>query len=126
MKKFLLVTFTFFLFGTPLFAQSVFTLNPEAEARCTELTRKMTAELRLNEFEYIKLKALNRERMAKTDELTRTYSDNLPLLEQKLQELAQVYDQKIVTFLKPDQKQLYAHYKQEMPKAQFVAAGEGY
>lgn len=126
MKKFILMAVAALISCATAFAQSNTQLTPEAEARCTELTRKMARELRLNEPEYIKLKALNRERMARTDMAMRQYSDDERLLKQQLTKIASAYEQQLITFLKPDQLQAYGNYKENANKVRFVAAGEEY
>ncbi|MCX2741134.1 hypothetical protein [Pontibacter anaerobius] len=123
MKNVLLVIAAF-LISTASFAQSPFKLSREAEERCTQITREMAQELRLNELGYIKLKELNRERMLTTQNILSNYSNDAHLLEQKLEEAAQAYDQQVTAFLNPNQLQAYANFKsQPTPKVRFVAVG---
>ncbi|AKD03904.1 hypothetical protein POKO110462_03010 [Pontibacter korlensis] len=124
MKNLLLLAAAF-LISVSAFAQSTYTLSREAEEHCTKITRAMANELRLNELGYIKLKELNRERIALTEELVRTFSNNAEMLDQKLEELAMAYDEKVTAFLNPNQLQAYANYKEHQPsQARFVAAGK--
>ncbi|OKL38417.1 hypothetical protein [Pontibacter flavimaris] len=121
MKNVLLVIAAF-LISTASFAQSPFKLSREAEERCTQITRAMAQELRLNELGYIKLKELNRERMLATQEILSNHSNDTHLLEQKLEELAASYDQNVTSFLNSNQLQAYANYKnQPAPSGRFVA-----
>ncbi|GHA78811.1 hypothetical protein [Pontibacter akesuensis] len=83
----------------------------------------MALELRLNEPGYIQLKALNRDLMAKTEEIKQKFGSDEKLMKQKLQELAQTYDHNMQSFLKPDQMQAYANFKKENTHTRFVAAG---
>lgn len=122
MKKFLLVAVAAFLFGTPAFAQtSIFDLTPEAEAKCTQITREMAIELRLNEPEYIKLKELNRDRLVKTEALLELYNSNAPALNEKMQEIEVAYEQKLASFLTPRQLNAYANYNQAAVHVKSVA-----
>lgn len=123
MKKFILVAVAAFLFGAPAFAQtSIFDIDPEVEAKCTQITRAMALELRLNEPEYIKLKGLNRERIVKTDELLETYSESAPELKEKMREVELAYEHRILSFLTPNQLHAYDNYKQAATHVNFVAA----
>ncbi|GAA4438119.1 hypothetical protein GCM10023188_33090 [Pontibacter saemangeumensis] len=122
MKKFLLVAVAAFLFAAPAFAQtSILDIAPEVEAKCTHITRSMALELRLNEPEYIKLKELNRERMVKTDALLQQYSQSSPALQEKMHEMEIAYEQKMASFLTPNQLHAYDNYKQTPVQVNFVA-----
>ncbi|PTX21350.1 hypothetical protein C8N40_102326 [Pontibacter mucosus] len=123
MKYILLFAFAF-LIHTSVSAQSNITLSREAEAYCTNLTRSMANELRLNELGYIKLKELNRERIAATQEILKNHRNDTHLAEQLLEKLAQEYDEKVTAFLNPNQLQAYANYKSQPTQQQqtrFVA-----
>jgi hypothetical protein len=126
MKKILLFTAAVLLSGASSFAEGTisggFTMNSELEAKCTNITRAMANELRLNEPEYIKLKELNRKRMAQTNELLQSYSANDPLLQEKIREMELAYEQEITAFLTPNQLHAYANYKQNTTDIKFVAA----
>jgi hypothetical protein len=126
MKKFLLIAAAALLFSAPSFAQnnvySIFDVSPAVEAKCTNITRSMAHELRLNEPEYIKLKELNRERIVKTDALLQSFKENDPELNQQMKEIELAYEQQIASFLKPDQLHAYINYKQAISHVKFVAA----
>lgn len=122
MKNVLLIIFAFFFIDTAALAQSALKLDREAEAHCTEVTRTMARELRLNELGYIKLKELNRERMIATQEVLQNYRNDTHLVEQELEKLALEYDQKLTSFLNANQLQAYANYKKQPTKeATFIA-----
>lgn len=72
----------------------------------------MAAELGLNESEYLKLKALNRERVAKADEIAELYSHDPNLMDKKLQELESNFDKQFKAMLSPTQLAAYAAYRQ--------------
>ncbi|WP_242928721.1 hypothetical protein [Pontibacter vulgaris] len=125
MKKTLLIAITALLCYTNSFAQSVGqTLSREAEAKCTEMTREMAEKLRLNEPEYIKLKALNREHMIKTEEIRIAFAQDLAARDAKLTELKTVYEKAVVTILTPNQLQAYDAYKSRQNAAYMAAANE--
>ncbi|WP_299759261.1 hypothetical protein [uncultured Pontibacter sp.] len=124
MKNVLLLIVAF-LISTATFAQSPFKLSREAEERCTQITRAMAQELRLNEIGYIKLKEINRERMLATEEVLENANGNADLLDQQLKELAVAYDQKVTAFLNSNQLQAYANYKkQPISEVKFIAVSK--
>ncbi|TPE43083.1 hypothetical protein [Pontibacter mangrovi] len=114
MKNLLLFVSILFI-STSAFAQSGHMLSRESEQKCTQITRNMAQELRLNELGYIKLKEINKERMRLTEEAVNSYADNHDMLNQKLEEIARNYDEKITAFLNPNQLQAYANYKKAQP-----------
>ena len=76
-------------------------------------------ELGLNESEYLRLKALNRERVIKADELAELYSDNQEVLNKKIYELEVSFDKKFTAILSPSQLAAYSQYKHR-PNAQIA------
>jgi hypothetical protein len=107
MKKSLL--FLSFLFFTSFItmAQGV---NSSVEKRVSLLTRVMASELGLNEAEYLKLLALNRERVVKSDEIAELYAHDQGLQTKKLLELEASFDKKFKTMLSPTQLAAYKAY----------------
>ena len=71
----------------------------------------MSTELDLNELEYLRLKAMNRERVIKADELAELYSDNQEVLNKKIYELEICFDKKFTAILNPSQLAAYSQYK---------------
>jgi len=110
MKKHLL-SIIFVLFVS--FAVKAQTISDSAEKRIALITRVMAAELGLNEAEYIRLKALNRDRIVKADEIAEYYSNNSEMKTQKLQELESNFDKKFKAMLNPGQLAAYAAYKHD-------------
>jgi hypothetical protein len=109
MKK-ILLSISLFLFTALIsFSQD---LSPSAEKRVNLITRVMASELGLNESEYLRLKALNRERVVKSDEIAELYSHDQALQAQKLQELETSFDKKFKAMLSPSQLAAYAAYRQ--------------
>jgi len=110
MKNYLLVIA---LFTLTTFSASAQNISDSADKRISLITRVMTAELGLNESEYIRLKALNRERIVKGDEISEFYSNNPQIKAQKLQELENNFDKKFKAMLSPSQLAAYAAYKHD-------------
>lgn len=108
MKNILLTLGTVILLSITSFAQD---LTPSAEKRVNLLTRVMATELGLNESEYIKLKALNRERIIKSDEIAEMYSNDATMQSKKLNELETSFDKKFRAMLNADQLAAYMAYK---------------
>ncbi|WP_299820516.1 hypothetical protein [uncultured Pontibacter sp.] len=120
---FLLIVITV-ISATNVFAQyGDYTLTREQEAKCTELTRAMVNELRLNEMEYIKLKALNREKIAAEDATRESLKDNVAALELKLQEIETDFETKLTAILNANQLQAFAEYKRKNT-ARHIAVSE--
>jgi hypothetical protein len=101
------------LFTLTIFTASAQNISDSADKRITLITRVMTAELGLNESEYIRLKALNRERIVKGDEISEFYSSNPEMKAQKLAELENNFDKKFKAMLSPSQLAAYAAYKHD-------------
>jgi sulfate adenylyltransferase subunit 1 (EFTu-like GTPase family) len=72
----------------------------------------MASELGLNESEYLRLKALNRERVVKSDEIAELYAGDQTLQTKKLLELETSFDKKLKAMLSPSQLATYAAYRQ--------------
>ena len=111
MKRILLpILFTFILIA-PSFAQiHTSGLSPEIERKCTRVTQAMAQELRLTEMGYIQLKALNYERMVKTEAVVEAYGNNESLMREKMEEVEEAYEKGIATILTPKQLEAYADY----------------
>ncbi len=99
------------------------TIPSSADKRITLLTRVMATELQLNEAEYIKLRALNRERILKSDEVASMYSTDPAILSAKINEVEADFDKQFVTLLNPVQLAAYNTYKQN-PDSDLTALQE--
>ncbi|MGV3504335.1 MAG: hypothetical protein ACO1O1_11550 [Adhaeribacter sp.] len=86
-------------------------MNSSTEKRVNLITRVMATQLGLNESEYLRLKALNRERVVKSDEIAELYGQNQALQAQKMQELEESFDKKFRAMLSPSQAAAYAAYR---------------
>jgi hypothetical protein len=109
MKKHLLFLIFFFFTATLSMAQD---LSSSAEKRINLLTRVMASELGLNEAEYLKLQALNRERVVKSDEIAEFYAHDQEIQAKKLLELEASFDKKFKAMLSPNQLAAYNTYRQ--------------
>ncbi|WP_242920037.1 hypothetical protein [Pontibacter liquoris] len=119
MKKFILASLMLFISFGAAFAEGT-QLSPDAEKKCSDVTRTMANELRLNEMGYIKLKALNRELYAATEEILLTSKSEEQ--QEKLQALAAKYETELVSFLSPSQLQAYKSYAARVSSSsKFVA-----
>lgn len=98
-------------------AQSI---SSSADKRIALLTRVMATELQLNEAEYIKLKAFNRERVLKSDEVATMYSNDTAILTAKLNEVEADFDRQFSSLLNPVQLAAYKTYQQDQ-NAKFTA-----
>jgi len=120
MKKLLLSIACLFFFLATASAQEV---SSSAEKRINLLTRVMASELGLNESEYLRLKAMNRERVVKADEIAELYGETPEVLNKKIFELEVSFDKKFTAMLNPSQLATYTQYKHR-PNAQIALSGE--
>lgn len=109
MKKIIFTVVYLFVISTYAVAQDI---PASAEKRIDLLTRVIATELQLNKGAYLKLKALNRERILKSDEATTMYSDDAAILNAKLTEIAADFDKKFALTLNPVQLAAYNNYQQ--------------
>ena len=123
MKKFLLfITVSLIACVSVVAAPS--NLSIDIEKKCTESTRALANTLLLNEAEYIQLKALNRERLLKLEEIALTFSNDAVTREARMQEVENKFTKKMRKFLTPSQMQALANYKQVANVRYIVAISE--
>lgn len=123
MKKNLLSVLFAFLIAVPSFAQvKTSSVSPEIEKKCTRITQAMAQELRLTEMGYIQLKALNCERIVKTEALQEAFGNNEGVLREKMEEVELAYEKGITSILTPKQLEAYAEFKKESSETVFVAS----
>ncbi|MBK0402455.1 hypothetical protein I5M27_05625 [Adhaeribacter sp. BT258] len=82
------------------------------DARVTTVTRSMSAQLGLNEMDYIKLRMVNYDHMAKAAEINSMYSNNATVREMKITELQADYENQLRSILNSKQMEAYAAYKE--------------
>lgn len=92
------------------------------DSRVANTTREMSAQLGLNESEYIKLKALNRERFSKAAQISSMYSNDIAMRDMKMTELQDSYETELRSFLNNKQLESYASFKES--NASFTAFSE--
>ena len=94
-----------------LISGATFAQATDVDSRAAALTRDMSAKLALNESGYIKLKNVNREQLAKVEEITNMYKNDQAMRTAKLAELQKSYDAQLQGFLNSKQLEAYAAYK---------------
>ncbi|KAA9340072.1 hypothetical protein [Adhaeribacter soli] len=104
MKK--LIIFLF-MAGTLAVAKADEQTPAKINEKATALTRTMARELQLNELEYIKVKALNTEKLAALFEARNAYQNDPEMQERKFAELEQSYDQELTQLLNRNQYEKY-------------------
>lgn len=119
MKNFTLTAYFLFALVVTAVAQTG-TTNPIVDQVSTELTRSMTTELALNENDYIKLKALNEQRLTNATEAAKLYADDEAMRISRLAEIEADYEEKLFKMLNGRQVDAYAVFK-EKPEASFVS-----
>ncbi|MBT9392400.1 hypothetical protein KLP40_04425 [Hymenobacter sp. NST-14] len=80
--------------------------DPSA-ARVEDLTRQMSRQLRLNEAQYIKLRDVNKIKLARTEEITWQFQENTLERDAKLAELQAQYEAECGRILTPSQLSLF-------------------
>ncbi|TGE04566.1 hypothetical protein [Hymenobacter fodinae] len=112
--KFLLSTF--FLLATLVTSANAQMRERHAElpgsdapsaARIDDLTRQISNQLRLNEAQYIRLRALNKIKLARLDEIQWQYQDDAPTRDAKLMELESQFEAECSRILTPSQLSIY-------------------
>lgn len=81
------------------------------DERVSTVTRDMAAKMSLNESDYIRLKALNRDRYMKASEISSMYSNDISMRNMKYNELQNSYESQLQSFLNPKQIEAYTAYK---------------
>lgn len=75
--------------------------------RVDELTRQMCNLLRLNEAQYIQLRALNQAKLARLEEISWQYGDDLATQRAQLSELEARYEAECSRIFTPSQLSVY-------------------
>ncbi|GAA4297468.1 hypothetical protein [Nibribacter koreensis] len=73
----------------------------------TEMARQMYNDLKLNEGQYIKIKALNQTRIDRYSEVERMYSNDQQMREAKIKEIDSQLDEEFASILSPEQFTAY-------------------
>ena len=82
------------------------------DARVATVTRSMSAQLGLNEMDYIKLKTLNHDNMVRATEINTAYANDATLREMKISQLQADYETQLRAMLSAKQMEAYVAYKQ--------------
>ncbi|TGE14401.1 hypothetical protein [Hymenobacter elongatus] len=83
-----------------------------SEARVVDLTRQMVTQLHLNEAQYIRLRAANRIKLARLDEIQWEYKANPGQQHSKIAELEAQYEAECSRILTPTQLSVYRNQQQ--------------
>lgn len=119
MKNFSLVLFFFFALVVSAVAQDV----PSTEAvdkASTSVSRLMVQSMGLNESEYIQIKALNQDRLAKAAEVTKMYSNDSEMRDARLKEIEGNFESDLFKILNARQVDAYAAFKAR-PEGNFLS-----
>lgn len=112
MKKFLLsLLLCAFSYAGAVAQSGSYELSAEANKKCTELTRSIANELRLNEMEYVKLKDINKEFFGKREELQKQHEGDATTLNDKLAALEKETTEKLEGMLTPLQLEKFGNMK---------------
>ena len=96
-----------------------------SEARVADLTRQMCNQLHLNEAQYIRLRAANRVKLTRLDEIHWQYRDDAAQQQAKLAELEAQYETECSRILTPSQLSLFRNQQQPEPAPQQPVNNEG-
>lgn len=77
--------------------------NAVSQLRLSTITRQMCNEMRLNEAQYIRLRAINKTKLARLDEISWQYRDNVVLQQARISELEAQYEAECSRILSPTQ-----------------------
>ena len=97
---------------------SLVTLSLQAQdlnARADAQTRQMATQLKLNDSDYMRLKALNFNRLAKIDALASLREQDHRYLDLRLDEIEEDYHTELYSMLKPKQYAAFMEYKKTQP-----------
>jgi hypothetical protein len=119
MKNFTLTVFFFLSLVFSAAAQQT-PSTPALDQASSNLTRIMMQNMGLNEDEYIKLKALNQERLSKATEADKLYADDQEQRDVRLREIEDEFEVKLFNMLNTRQVTAYAEFKQK-PEANYLA-----
>lgn len=86
-------------------------LNSRAESQ----TKHMAAQLKLNEADYMRLKALNFNRLARIDALASLREQDHRYLDLRLDEIEEDYHTELYSMLKPKQYAAFMEYNKTQP-----------
>ncbi|QJX48562.1 hypothetical protein HMJ29_17210 [Hymenobacter taeanensis] len=76
-------------------------------ARIDDVTRQICNQLQLNEAQYIRLRAINKIKLARLDEIQWQYQDDAAMRTAKLSELESQFETECSRILTPTQLSLY-------------------
>jgi hypothetical protein len=93
-------------------------------ARVDDLTRQMSNQLQLNEAQYIRLRAANKIKLARLDEIQWQFQDDTAMRDAKLMELESQFETECSRILTPSQLSMY-HSEQKRDSVPVSTGNEG-
>lgn len=124
MKKIIVMTCLAFVSAFSAIAQG----NKEtATERATRLSDRMIQELRLNNFQANRLRAINQEKVNRMMEIEKKYAGNPALVDKNCRGVCKERDQELESFLSTDQYSMYygarnKYYKYDKDFAEQIGA----
>ncbi|WP_460892134.1 hypothetical protein [Rufibacter soli] len=109
-----------------LFVACAFTASAQApadgavEKTSLSISRLMAQNMGLNENEYIQVRTLNTERLAKAAEVARMFQNDTENMNAKLHEIDEEFENKLFKILSSRQVDAYAAFKTK-PEASFLS-----
>ena len=105
---------TFFL-GLTLSIATISLQAQDLSSRAEAQTKQMASQLKLNEADYMRLKALNFNRLAKIDALSSLREQDHRYLDLRLDAIEEDYQTELYSMLKPKQYAAYMEYQKDQP-----------
>lgn len=93
-------------------------------AHVDDVTRQMSNQLQLNEAQYIRLRAANKIKLARLDEIQWQFQDDAAMRDAKLMELESQFETECSRILTPSQLSMY-HSEQKRDSVPVPTGNEG-
>ncbi|WP_460891468.1 hypothetical protein [Rufibacter soli] len=120
MKNFSLVLFFFFALVVSAVAQDTPATTEAVDKASTSVSRLMVQSMGLNESEYIQIKALNQDRLAKAAEVAKMYSNDTEMRDARLKAIEGEFESDLFKILNARQVDAYAAFKAR-PEGNFLS-----
>jgi hypothetical protein len=93
-------------------AQAKELTTSQVQQKATEITRAMAQDLKLNEHEYIKLKAMNIQKLVALNAILENHGNNSALANTMMQEIELAYHKQLAEVFSQKQMQHYLAWQQ--------------
>ena len=121
MKKVCILVFFAFSFGTSF--QALAQQAPDLRVQATEITRKLSQQISLDDARSIQVRRLTYERLVQEAEVTRMYADDPAMHQNKLRVIGEEYMEKLKGVLSDAQFQRYATLNSAVAPSTAAAPG---